>query len=90
MEINVIEKSKTKLVFELKGESHTFCNILKNELWKDNKVKVSAYRIKHPLIATPLFTLETSGKEPITCLQDAMTRLKKTDNIFKKAIEKVL
>ena len=32
MEFNVIEESKTKLVFELKGETHTFCNVLKKEL----------------------------------------------------------
>ena len=32
MEFIVIEESKTKLVFELKGETHTFCNLLKEEL----------------------------------------------------------
>jgi DNA-directed RNA polymerase subunit L len=28
MEINVVESTKNKLVIELKGEDHTFCNIL--------------------------------------------------------------
>jgi len=90
MEIVIIENKKNKLTFELKGETHTFCNILKNELWNDPKVKVSAYRIKHPLKGTPVFTVETSGKAPVTALQDAVKRLKKSSTAFKKSIEKQL
>ena len=35
MEMKVIEEKKGKLVFELSGASHTICNILKKELWKE-------------------------------------------------------
>ena len=90
MEINVIEKSKNKLTFDLKGESHTFCNILKNELWNDKNVTVAAYRIKHPLVATPIFSIETSQKTPADALSDAIKRVKKTISAMKKSIAKEL
>ena len=90
MEIEIIENKKNMLTFELKGETHTFCNILKNELWNDPKVTVSAYRIKHPLKGIPLFTVETNGKAPIDALQDAIKRLKKTNASFKTLVEKQL
>jgi len=90
MEIEIIEQTKNKLTFELHGETHTFCNVLKNELWKDNKVKVAAYRVKHPLVGTPIFTVETAVKSPKTALEDAVKRIKKSNNIFKKEIQKAL
>ena len=39
MELNILEHTKKRLVFELKGADHTFCNLLKNELWQDKDVK---------------------------------------------------
>ena len=61
MEIKIVEESKNKLVFDIKGEGHGFCNALKTELWKDKHVKVAAYRIDHPLIGIPRFIVETDG-----------------------------
>jgi len=76
MEIKIIEDSKNKLVFDIKGESHGFCNMLKDELWNNKSVKVSAYKIDHPLIGIPRFVLETSGEEPRKVLDSAVKKLK--------------
>ncbi|MBT3465263.1 DNA-directed RNA polymerase subunit L, partial [archaeon] len=38
MEINVIENKKKRFVFELKGEDHTLCNLLREELWNDKSI----------------------------------------------------
>ena len=79
MEINVIEENKNKLVFSLKGEDHTLCNAIKDELWNDDSVKVATYRIDHPLIAVPVMTVETDGKKsPKDALKAAMKRVTKT------------
>ena len=53
MEINFIEKTKNKVLFELTDVNHTFCNQLKEELWNDSDVKISAYRKEHPLVSIP-------------------------------------
>lgn len=91
MELVVIEETKTRLVFDLKGEDHTFCNLLKTELNEDKDVKVATYAIEHPLLAVPRFIVETaSGKTPRKAVSDALGRMKKTFASFKKSVEKEL
>ena len=89
MEIKVLEDTKNKLRFEFQDADHTFCNILEKELWNDSHIKAAGYFIEHPLIGKPKFIVETDGKEkPKKALQDAIKRLKKTNEDFKKAFEK--
>jgi DNA-directed RNA polymerase subunit L len=83
MEIKVLEKTKKRLVFELKAGTHTICNILKDELWNDKDIVAAAYNIDHPLIGVPKFIVETNGKtEPDTALANACDRLKKQNKEF--------
>lgn len=82
MEINVIESKKNKMIFELKGSTHTICNTLKNELWNDNHVKVATYSIRHPLVSEPKFIVETDGEDPKKVLVAAAQRLEKINNKF--------
>ena len=85
MEVKVLEESKNRIVIEIKGEDHTFCNALKQELWNDKDVKVASYKIDHPLIGVPQFLVETKGKDPKKVLMDAAKRLQKELDKFKKA-----
>jgi DNA-directed RNA polymerase subunit L len=78
MEINVLEDKPKRMVFELKGEGHTLCNAIREEMWNDKSVTVSVYNISHPLVGVPKFIIETNGdKEPKKALKDAVSRLKK-------------
>ena len=78
MERNFLEDKKKRLVFEMKGEGHTLCNLLREELWNDKSVTVSAYHIAHPLVGVPKFIIETDAKkEPKKALFDAIARLQK-------------
>lgn len=89
MELNIIENTKYKLVAELKGEDHTFCNVLVNELQKDENVKNAAYNIAHPLKRVPRILVETNTNTTAKkALLDAAARLKKTVDSFKKSFEK--
>jgi DNA-directed RNA polymerase subunit L len=91
MELKVIEEGKNKLIVEIKGEDHTFCNALKAELWNDKHVKAAAYNIDHPLVGEPHLTVETDGKEdPKDALIAAAKRLKKEVAGFAKAVDKNL
>ncbi len=91
MEIKVIENKKNKLVFELKGQSHGFCNILKDQLWKDSHVKVAAYKVEHPLVGIPTFIVETDGSEsPKNALLGAIKKLDSVADKLKKELAKEL
>ncbi len=87
MEINVLEEKAKRMVFELKGEDHTLCNVIREELWNDKAVTVSAYTISHPLVGIPKFIIETNGdKEPRKALKDAISRLKKKNADLEKQL----
>ncbi|MBS3127198.1 DNA-directed RNA polymerase subunit L [Candidatus Woesearchaeota archaeon] len=86
MELTILEESKTRLVFTLKGETHTFCNALKEELLNVKGVAIATYRITHPLIGVPEFLIETSGTEPRKALKEALKALKKKMQEFEKEV----
>ncbi len=89
MEMGVLEQSSKKIVFELKGESHGFCNALKSVLLKNSHVKTATYAIKHPLTGEPQFIVETDGAvKPKKVLVDAAQKLRKEAADFKKAFTK--
>ncbi|MDP7244841.1 MAG: DNA-directed RNA polymerase subunit L [Flavobacteriales bacterium] len=90
MKFNVLENKKNRLVFEVDGVGHTYTNILKNELWNDDHVKVSTYAIKHPQVSKPKFILETDGDRiPKAALSGAVGRLKKLSEKFKKEMSAI-
>lgn len=90
MELKIIEEKKNKLIFELKGETHTFCNALKQELWNDKHVRAASYNIAHPLIGVPKFIVETDGISPKKALTEASKRLNNVADKFKSAFAKAI
>lgn len=85
MKITVLEESKNKVMFTLKGESHTLCNALKDILARDRKVTVATYFVSHPDIDEPTFILETSGTAAAKkVLLDAIEKLKDENETFLK------
>jgi len=87
MNFKIIEESKEKLIFELEGETHTFCNALKRELQGTKGVTVVAYKIDHPLVGVPRFQLETKGVDPKKAIKDALKSLKKKVANFEKEVK---
>lgn len=87
MEINYIEDKKNSVVFEIKGVTHGFCNILKDELTKDKKIKLATYKIDHPQTGVPTFKIE--GDDPKKSLKAAVKSLSKEISDFKKQVSKV-
>ena len=88
MKIKVLKEDKDKIEVEIKGETHTFCNTLKNKLWEDKHVKITGYRIDHPLISVPTLNVETDGAKPKKVLSDAAKGLIKELDDFKSAFNK--
>lgn len=77
MEIKILKEEKNKIEFEIIGEDHTFCNAVRDELWNQEDVEISAYNIKHPLISNPVMLVEVSKGDPKKVLQNAVSSLKK-------------
>ena len=89
MEIKVQENTKKRMVFELVGANHTFCNALKKELWNDNSIRAAAYKVDHPLIGIPKFIVETNGqKDAKSVVKSAVSRLKKINKEFVDGFKK--
>lgn len=89
MEFIVLEESKNRLEFQLKDETHTFCNALKEELLNTKGIIIATYKIDHPLVGIPQFLIETKGTEPRKALKSALNSLKKKADEFKKDISKL-
>jgi DNA-directed RNA polymerase subunit L len=89
MELTTLAKTKSKLTFEIKGEDHTFCNLLRNELWNEKNVISSGYTIKHPLVGVPKFIAETSSGDVKTALESTAKSMKKMADDFQKAFGKL-
>ncbi len=89
MEIKVLEKTKNFLKIEIIGEDHTLCNALRRELWNDKDVKVSGYGLAHSLVSSPVLIVETSSKSPKTVLNDAVKRLKDSNDQMREKFKKL-
>jgi DNA-directed RNA polymerase subunit L len=90
MEIKILENKKTKMIVEIHGETHTFCNALKRELRNDKHVKTAGYNIDHPFVGVPKLVVETDSSEsPKKALAEATKRLEKTADGLKQAISKL-
>lgn len=77
MQINVLEHTKQRLKFELQGEGHTFCNVLRRELWLGKEPEIAGYAIEHSLVSQPIFVLESEKHDPVSLLTAAVERLQK-------------
>jgi len=89
IEINIIENTKNRLFFDLRGVDHTFCNMFKEELWNDSDVKVSSYRTGHPLVSVPQIIVETSKKSALDAVLSAIKRIESTNKKFLAAFDKI-
>ena len=90
MEVEVLESSKNKLKFKIKGETHTFCNILRREIYKDKSTKIAGYRIEKSLENEPIFILETETKDPKKILLEAVDRLRDEFKELESKVVKIL
>ena len=89
MELAAIEKGKEKLRVEVRGETHTTLNLIRENTWKAG-AKQSSYIIQHPYVSQP--ELIVRSKNPKKTLQDAAQKViddsKEFSRAFKRAARK--
>lgn len=89
MEVKIIESEANRLVFQLIGADHTFCNTLKKELIAVSGVEIATYAIEHPQIGIPKILIETKGKtSPTAALKSAVESIKGLNKEFSAAFKK--
>ncbi len=90
MELNILSKTENELEVELKGETHTLLNMLKDLLIKDKRVEVVFYDMKHVSISDPILYIKTDGTNPIEVLKDAasiiVAQCDEFIDVFSKAV----
>lgn len=71
--MKVVKEENEKLVFEVTGESHTICNILRKRLMQQDDIKSAAYDITHPLVGQPEFEVNSPNpRESIALAADTV------------------
>lgn len=88
MEITVLESKKDSLEFVLKGERHTFTNLLREALLQDPKVEFAAYSLNHPFDKDAKFIVKTEGKTAVKALSDALKLIDSNLGDFEEAVKK--
>ena len=89
MDVHILKEEKDFLELELKGETHTLCNLLRKELWENNEIAAASYNLKHPLISIPVFTVRAKSGKPKKHLQEAITSLKKQAKELHSQVQKI-
>lgn len=78
------------MVAEIRGEGHSFCNLLRKTLLEEEAVDFAGYNIDHPLLASPVFTLRTKRRQANVVLREGLDRmLAKTDE-FRKLFQQAV
>jgi DNA-directed RNA polymerase subunit L len=70
VELNILNKTNNELEVELRGETHTLLNLLKDLLIKDERVVTAFYDMKYVSISDPVLYIKTDGADPILVLKD--------------------
>jgi DNA-directed RNA polymerase subunit L len=84
LELRVIENSKYVLVTEIRGEEHSFCNLLRKTLLEEESVDFAGYNIEHPLLASPVFTLRTKRRQANVVLREGLEKMLARTEEFRK------
>lgn len=73
--IKIVGIGKDYVKFVLRGEDHTFLNLLQHYLSNDPRTVLVRYNIPHPLVGEPEMYLRTDGTNPIEVLKTASEKI---------------
>ncbi|WP_456467730.1 RpoL/Rpb11 RNA polymerase subunit family protein [Archaeoglobus sp.] len=75
MEVKIVEIGEDFVKLILKGEEHTYLNLLQHYLVEDEDVVVARYNISHPLVGEPQLYVRTNGKNPLEAIKRANEKI---------------
>ncbi len=77
MELKILEVKEDFVRLIIKGEDHTFLNLLQHYLLEDKDVIIAKYNMPHPLTGDPELIVRTNGKNPLQAIKEANEKIKK-------------
>ncbi len=86
MKLVALEKGNEKISLEIRGETHTFLNLLRENVWKF-RGKQASYMIEHPYLSEPKLTVR--AKNPKKILDDAAQMIIDQTKEFEKELKRV-
>ena len=90
MELKVLKDEDKTLLLEIRGESVTVTNLLREELWNDSSVSEAAQIKEHPYLSEPKVFVKVSRGTPQTALKKACERIIKKSQEFREEFKKAL
>ncbi|MCX8190080.1 MAG: DNA-directed RNA polymerase subunit L [Candidatus Diapherotrites archaeon] len=90
MEIEILRMEKDLLEFKMKGERHTYPQLLKHYLLKNPDVAFAAYKLEHPLNKDSLFIVKVKKGNPLQALKDANKEIIAEIDEFEQKLKEAL
>ncbi len=90
MELELVEKGEDSILVKIDGEDHTFSNLLRGELSKDDNVASAIYTIGHPITEPVKIYVKVKNKSPERAIIDAAGRVAKQLEDLQKQLRKEL
>ena len=91
MEVKKIKEKDSTWVLELEGESKTFANLIREELWNSDGVVEAAAIQEHPYMDQPKLFLKMEGRYSHTkALEDSAKRVEVKLEGLKKEFSRTL
>ena len=89
MKLVMMESSKEKMVLEVRGENHTFLNLLRENAW-DAGSKQASYMIEHPYLSEPKLIIRADNPKKVldNSAQAILDSAKEFEKEFKKVSAK--
>lgn len=82
MEIKVLKQEKDRLEIEL--DNLTIAELIRNELWNDDKIEIAAWKREHPT-KNPVLIVKVKEGTAKRALSEAVARAQKiNDNLLDK------
>ena len=89
MKLTILEETKDSLKIEVDGETISFVNAIREELWNDPNVDEAAYIREHPYLEKPKIWVKVKKGSPKKALLDAVKRLQNRTKELKSLVEKL-
>jgi len=76
VEVKILEMGENYVKLLVKGEDHTYLNLLQHYLLEDESVVMAKYHIPHPLTGEPELFVRTDGsKSPLEAIREANDKI---------------
>ncbi len=86
MEFDVVENKTNVLKLKFKVIDQGIMSAIKAQVWEDKATELAGFKVTHPETGTLDFTLKTKGKSAQKVWNDALSKLSKKTEEFKKSL----